>query len=872
MLLKLVLRGSEGIGLKGGVAVKFWKGKGAKDDVCSYRQILLASTIAKCIHQTLRPSLRNLFTEQAPALQLGGRKGCSVVYGAHITRSFLRWQSAVRGSCYILFTDIASAYYSVVRELVAKPKGIDVESVSLAGLKLSAGDLELLRQHLAEGSALADAGAPVWLEGLAQRLTDSTWFVMQQDDTPVVTSRGTRPGSSWADILFSFIVRRIIDRRNALQHGHFSTAQPPTIPDDSARSLSPCDTSSRQKVLQDLIWADDIATMRVVQKAADLPVGIKLSVGASSDAFAEYGFRLSYGRSKTAVLAQPAGSGAKAARQHLFGNPGMRGEISALREHEQPVRVPLVSDYKHLGAQVAVGGTMRQELAYRAAQAHAAFKECRRKVFKAPGVPVQRKSFILRAMVLPKLLYGCGAWPPLGVREFRVFSGTLWSFYRQLLCVPHTASQHVSAAETTALLELPGPTATLHFHRLLYLSQLVHTGPGELWTLLRLDRPYAEAMAQSARWLHRWVHKTCPLPDPDTHWDEWVQIILESRNKFKGWVKRAQALEVRRCHVVASLDGLYRAIRSLVDPAEPTAVAPSSYPEVCIPCRKLFNSRVAWSCHAQRVHGYRTPAYLLSKEACRPVCAGCGKLYSSSGRLRNHLRYSKSCLELWGSFQVQDEADCELHPQAPPSQAAGFFDPGTSLNLDALISQPLLTALEESSQLGEETLWELIAEHIEPLETLRATVQRWQQRITSLELKEVADNFLLLLDPDLLGDIPVSRPVKEHCVADVVADWDPLPCRSVTSRAECPPLSLLPPPSVGLAPWGTTSITVRQAQAYSTWLEQACHSLAQCLALDPGAPRGIVCAGLKQGLGPAADWMSAIGAVFSDDGLALSFC
>ncbi|OLP90989.1 hypothetical protein AK812_SmicGene27377 [Symbiodinium microadriaticum] len=397
--------------------------KGSKKEANMYRQILLISNLAKCMHQSLRPMLRDHFVRHTPELQLGGKPGCNVVYGAHVTRSFLRWQRQIRGSCFILFMDIASAYYSVVRELVAKHGNTTGHSACLKDINLPEEDLKALAQHASKDSALKAAGASPYLEALAQRLTDSTWFVLQQDTIPVLTSRGTRPGSSWADLLFSTIVGRILKRRDDLQEGLAVASSTPQVQDDGKITLAPCSEGAPSTALSDLIWADDIATMRVVDRALVLPVGIKTTVGTSCDAFAEHGFQLSYGRNKTAVLAQPAGQGAKAARQHLFGSPGLKGTICAMRENSGPAKVPLVCDYKHLGTQVAVGGGMRQELSYRIAQARAAFSEHRRKVFKSPGVPLKRKAFILKAMVLPKLLYGCGAWPPLGAKEFQSFAG-----------------------------------------------------------------------------------------------------------------------------------------------------------------------------------------------------------------------------------------------------------------------------------------------------------------------------------------------------------------------------------------------------------------------------------------------------------------
>ena len=119
LLMKLLFRGTEAIGLKGGLAVWFHKGKGTKDLCESYRQILLLSGFAKVLHQAVRPAIREVFLESTPTLQLGGKPGQSVCFGAHMVRSFLRYNLRAKRSCFVLFTDIATAFYSVVRQLVA---------------------------------------------------------------------------------------------------------------------------------------------------------------------------------------------------------------------------------------------------------------------------------------------------------------------------------------------------------------------------------------------------------------------------------------------------------------------------------------------------------------------------------------------------------------------------------------------------------------------------------------------------------------------------------------------------------------------------------------------------------------------------------
>ena len=867
LLLKLVFRGSEAIGLKGGLAVKFWKGKGEKSDVASYRQILLASNVAKCMHQALRPAIREVFVHSSPSLQIGGKPGGNVVFGAHITRTFLRWQWECKRSCFILFTDIASAFYSVVRQLVASSGSDQDSSVSLAGLGLPAADLEMLVEHIKEPSALTSAGAEPWLEAVAHRLTDATWFVMQHDSIPVQTSRGTRPGSSWADILFSVVVRRIVERRDAvLAQLSGPSAEIAQVPYDHTQSLAPS-AGEGAVPLTDLIWADDIATMRVVRLTATLPRAIRNVTGVSCDSFAEFGFRLSFGRNKTATLAQPAGQGARAIRKQLFGKAGSHGRLRALREHDAPVETPLVPEYRHLGAQIAVSGRMGSELSYRIAQARAAYKESRRKVFRAPGIAVKRKAFILKAFVLPRLLFGAGSWPPLTRGEQQQFSGTLWSFYRQMLCIPRDGCQNYSFATILALVGLPGPDVTLHVQRLTYLGSLFRSAPPELWALIKLDRPYALQMMDSARWLFKWVWNTSTLPNPDTDWEAWRAFLISSPAKYKGWLQRAQGLEIQRSQVVAALEGLYSTVRMFTSPATQADINNQPCSEICIPCRKLFRTRVAWSCHAQKIHQYRTEAYRLRKKTQVPLCQGCGKVYSNLNRLQRHLAYSVDCVQQWGAFVPEAEAQPDIHPQAPPEQTLGVLHDHIDATPVPGISESLLQELHSVDPADEANLWDLVSAHISPLQTLRDTVSLWSQQADSHEAAASAENLLLLLDPELLGDTPAKSTVKPALPAAIEGVWPDLPFQPVQLPGLTSSVDLVPPPPVVLPPSGFCSIPLRHAVEYATWLEQACACIARCLNGGTDAARTVHCPGIEQGLGPAAGWLKSIGATFSSSGV-----
>ena len=224
LLLNLVFRGVEALGMKGGMAVWFHKGKGAKDVCEAYRQILLLPCFAKAIHQAVRPAIRELFLEQTPSLQIGGKPGQSVCFGAHLVRTFLRYNARLKRGCFVLFTDIASAFYAVIRQLVAEPcaepegaRGISDDF--FRGLGMSDEDVEQLRAHLAQPTSLQLVGASPWLEAVADRVSGNTWFLPRDDHTAVLTARGTRPGSSWADILFGFVIARVLAERDVLESG-----------------------------------------------------------------------------------------------------------------------------------------------------------------------------------------------------------------------------------------------------------------------------------------------------------------------------------------------------------------------------------------------------------------------------------------------------------------------------------------------------------------------------------------------------------------------------------------------------------------------------------------------------------------------------
>ena len=156
--------------------------------------------------------------------------------------------------------------------------------------------------------------------------------------------------------------------------------------------------------------------------------------------------------------------------------------------------------------------------------------------------------------------------------------------------------------------------AILRTARLSYLSQIIRSGPDELWAALRADQPYADLLKGDLRWLFEWCWSTTHLPHPDGHWPAWASLIQTRPGQFKSMYKRARALVVHQ-YAVAAPDGLHRTLRRLSGSDAPALDGYTArHAEVCLACKRSYPTRTSWAGHAARVHGYRTRAFLLPSD------------------------------------------------------------------------------------------------------------------------------------------------------------------------------------------------------------------------------------------------------------------
>ena len=589
---------------------------------------------------------------------------------------------------------------------------------------------------------MADKAAEDWLSQITTELNTSTWMALAGDSgDPILTKRGTRPGSSFADITFGLMMRRVLDFRHSLRSPEVPSPFP-VVPWDGCRAFSSpaasaCDgiqqhapsCSNRMVTIGDVVWADDLAACLTCSCATHVATIVSTEVGCLADGFAQHGLTLAYGKAKTAALCVVRGPHSRSVRKQLFGHCGPEASctISVLRENQMPDLLPLVHSYRHLGVQHSADGGVKSEITQRIGFAWAAFREARRKIFRSKRISVEKKAIYLQGLVMAKLTVGAGTWPPLRDGEEKAFHGCVINMYRQLLCLPSDASKHLYAVSVCARVGLASPDTILHLERLRYAVRLVRHGPEQLWALIRQDQSYCELMRGSFEWLYHRIRATCGLPSPASDWDSWQRLLCTRPGLFKGWVKRAASLQHLDDCATAKHAEFHQLLMAHVEPEQARCGEPrlEDCSEACIPCRRAFPNLLSWASHAARVHGYRAPGTRLARGR---VCRGCGRTYATQHRLKRHLDHSDSCITHWGAFQPGVAVpETSGHLQAPPLDTPGFFSEEACIGVDPSICQELLVELCALPDSCVPDLLDIASRHYAPLSVIRNTFAKWME-------------------------------------------------------------------------------------------------------------------------------------------------
>ena len=346
LLVKMVCHIAEPVSAKGGLLVRAFKGKGSPKDPSAYRGLLISNHLAKILHAAIREPLLPFYSANALPMQLGGRKHATVGTAGHLARLFLSWcrQSSVTAG--ILFLDIQTAFYRVLRPLICRYAHFHEQLRNIIQyFELGPELYQEVCESLNEPSAMMECDVPQHLEALCSELHASTWFSTANREELVRTCGGTRPGSPCADLIFNMLFQKVLRK---LRSSLYAQGLLCDFDWSGEKSLYPGSRSPElSETLFDIVWADDFAVLFVSPDGTSAPRRAAVIAGELFDFCMKYGLKPNFERGKTELLLAVRGKGSVKVRRQLFEHPDPHLEVDC--KHIPDCKIRLITQYRHLG-------------------------------------------------------------------------------------------------------------------------------------------------------------------------------------------------------------------------------------------------------------------------------------------------------------------------------------------------------------------------------------------------------------------------------------------------------------------------------------------------------------------------------------------
>ena len=661
LLLKICCRVQEPLMYKGGRLATLFKHKGSATEATNHRAILISSTVGKTIHGVFRDRTVPYVRKGASELQFSAHQGALVSIAAHTVRLHQNWSKVSRRCDFTIFVDIASAYYTLLRQLTTEVEMTDENILALlARLGYKDCHIDAVARKLKEPTAMESLEVPPHLRAILGEFHSHTWFRLRSDPALVSTGRGTRPGDGLADILWSLSFSNFLhlteERIQSL-----NLHKPLRWNEQVGLQTS---IGARHITGACITWADDLACVGTCSGPNDVIPQIRVIADLMFAELYAMGLQPNFQPGKTEAVVSLRGSQKVAVQQFLHGHCESTIELSPLFG-DTPSRLRVVPHYTHLGGLISHSGKLKAEIRRRLGIARQSFHDLSPKVFSNPKVGLETRIAIFRATVWLSLTFNVGTWSELTSSEQKVWHCGVFRLYRLLLrrLFPPMVVRHFTEDEVLSLTSLPSPLVAIRVCRLRHFAQVLSRGTPFFWALVAEEGSWLRAVTEDFAWLYSQIEGLTCLPPPWEDSAAWHHLILTAQPRWKGLIKRVSehsrmvdkiSADVRTFHRKL-LDLLFKAgLRhrfSHLQPDEPDADIATGH--VCWICSKEFASFKAWGSHSFKAHG-RT-------NACRHLqsgttCDACGKMYPSNERLVRHLRTHAPCRQTVATMRQFVEA------------------------------------------------------------------------------------------------------------------------------------------------------------------------------------------------------------------------
>ena len=686
-LAKLYSHGQEFLGHKGGQLTPAFKGKGSTTSCSSYRSLLVSSHIGKVLHRTIRQSTAELYELFMQTQQVGGRRKVPVQLALHQVRAHMRRAARRKRSAGVLFLDLTEAFYRILREFAIGGSPTDeLLAHVLHCLQMPSSAMHDIRAMLLNPCALQEAGLSQTAQNCIRAIHTGTFFWLDGQGDVARTSQGTRPGDSFADIIFGYAWALVLKKLEGFMiDQQLVEAMPEALqPGFFEECLLHHGSQHAEHIYIGPTWMDDLALCL----EADSPQALESRIGQSTSCLLELRERHlmtpNLAKGKTEMLLVFRGP-----RSRHFTNKHYGLNASGLFPiaHEETMRfIQIVKRYKHLGGWMHHKQDQRVEIKQKAALAHETFSRHRKILFANENIAIGKRAELFTTLVLTKMLYGADSWfLATQLDKDRLHAAVIRLYKRLIKWKPDWNMTDEAIIVETGL---PSPSELLRRARLRYLLVLLNCGIPHVWSLLNQDHEWCRLMEDDLVWMWEQLRRSSSLRDPRQHLPQWILLIQDHKSYWKGLVNRAcqHAVLQRRKNFEACAFHqriFERASQCLGMPRMSETSSENANEEVnfgCMQCRLACKSKAGEGAHMFRCHGQAAVSRQWYDE---PSCPSCLKYYHTMAKMKAHLYYSRRCRQFLvnsnmncvappGTGSLEDRRREEIHDfLLPPAQGFG---------------------------------------------------------------------------------------------------------------------------------------------------------------------------------------------------------
>ena len=629
LFVKSALRQEWPSELSGGWLLSLYKGKGAASSMSNHRGIMLEPTLARSFSRSWRDQVARGAAQVAQPNQWGGRRGLSCA-AMHLQIRLWQQTAAVkRQSQSLLFIDVKAAFYSVAKDLLVATERTEEDFERLCSvMNIPSTAQDAFQHNLRTTDAVWKSTNSKAAAAIVGASLGKTWFVVPDGEGIFAPKCGSRPGDPMADLLFSMIMSEMLRQINDRCY------------DEGVWSHD----LDNEAVAPSVTWVDDVAFM-VTCEAKSLRSCTAHLVSIVVDVTTEFGFELSMGPGKTALVMTYRGRGATQARQEM--ERECPAGLTVLTEHRGAVQIPKVTHYKHLGGFITAEGNCHPEIRVRGAQATSRLQPLR-KILRDARIDVKYKRTILKTMGFTVLQVNSGTWWNLTEGEYKAWQAAWFRVGGMMTPREQDGSvRHVTMVERAHLTQCPMPQEMLMLQRLRLCGHVLQDQDPFMIGVIMWNHKWAKeqswwsAVQNALKWLQHQIGRSDELEalQKVSCTADWT-AQLPTAKVFKKMIKqadRAHLLRVRAYQAVSEGEAEQAALLQEMGWMKHSDVHLEEPPDegfACSKCTFVGKTAAALGTHEQRKHGDRVALRRFLEDG---VCRACQRQFHSRPRLLQHL-------------------------------------------------------------------------------------------------------------------------------------------------------------------------------------------------------------------------------------------